>query len=117
MDIEDVLDEFTYGDFSRWLNYFGDYQTFFKFLDRRGLLAGNVDPSDNIDPRDDQSGDWANDLMLYLHKHHPEKYKEYLDLMLGDVRYVNGRPYIICNKEDLSELFCKNRINASRNVY
>lgn len=103
MDIEDVLDDFHGGEFDRWLNYFGDYRTFFKFLDKRGLLI------DEIDPRDDQGDNWSNNLMLYLHEFHPEKYKEYLKIMLGDVDYTNSQPYIICEKGDLSALFCRNR--------
>ena len=108
MDIEDVLEDFTNGEFDRWLAYFGDYKTFFRFLDKRGLLVGNDDPSDNIDPRDDQGGEWANQLMLYLNEYHPEKYKEYIRLMLDDVQYIDDKPYIVCDKEDLSSLFCEN---------
>ena len=109
MDIQDLLDDFTNGDFDRWLNYFGDYKTFFRFLDKRGLLVGNDDPSDDIDPRDDQGGDWANYLMLYLNEYHPEKFKEYVKLILSDVQYIDDKPYIVCDKEDLASLFCDNR--------
>jgi hypothetical protein len=109
MDIQDLLDDFTNGDFDRWLNYFGDYKTFFRFLDKRGLLVGNDDPSDDIDPRDDIGGEWANYLMLYLNQYHPEKYKEYIKLMLSDVQYIDDRPYLVCDKEDLASLFCDNR--------
>jgi len=109
MDIEDVLEDFTNGEFDRWLAYFGDYKTFFRFLDKRGLLVGNDDPSDDIDPRDDQGGEWANYLMLYLNEYHPEKYKEYIKLMLDDVQYIDEKPYIVCDKEDLASLFCDNK--------
>jgi hypothetical protein len=99
MDVQELIDSFNNGEFEDYLKHFGDYETFFKFLDKRRLLG-------DLDPTDDGSGDWANSLMLYFAKSYPEKYREYLLKMLNDIEFVDGVPYIICDKEDLAILFC-----------
>jgi hypothetical protein len=99
MDVQELIDSFNNGEFEDYLKHFGDYETFFKFLDKRRLLG-------DLDPTDDGSGDWANSLMLYFAKSYPEKYREYLLQMLNDIEFIDGVPYIICDKEDLAILFC-----------
>ncbi len=99
MDVQELIDSFNNGEFEDYLKHFGDYETFFKFLDKRRLLG-------DLDPTDDGSGDWANSLMLFFSKSYPEKFRHYLQQMLNDIEYIDGVPYIVCDKEDLAILFC-----------
>jgi hypothetical protein len=99
MDVQELIDSFNNGEFEDYLKHFGDYETFFKFLDRRGLLG-------DLDPTDDGSGDWANSLMLFFAKSYPEKFRHWLQRQLNDIEYIDGVPYIVCDKEDLAILFC-----------
>jgi hypothetical protein len=85
--------------------YFGDYETFFSLLNKKGLM-GEVDPSDSSD-----GSDWENAYLLWLYKNNPPKFYEWINYVLGDIVIEGEKIYWEGNKRDLARLFCDNRRN------
>ena len=107
-NIDDIIERFNDGDYSV-LEYFGvDYQTFFKFLERRGKLT-------EIDPTGKDADEYQNELLLYFYRTDKNKFYHWCNELLADVEFVDGVPYIVTEPEDFAELFCDSR-DASRDT-
>ena len=107
MDFNDIVEKFNNGDLDVE-KYFNDYATFFKILQKRGLM-GEVDPNNAVD-----SDEWQNDYMIWLY--HNDKYSFYhwIPSLLNDIVIKDGVPYLLVDdRGDLSTLFCDNRNSMS----
>lgn len=108
MDLLNIVNNFNNGETEFIEDYFGDYDTFFKFLEKRKLL--NL-----IDPGADNYEKWQNKFFLFLINNDKEVFVEILKntvpyTLLDDVNFINGEPYIeVASPVSFSSLFCKNR--------
>ena len=101
-NIDDIVERFNDGDYSV-LEYFGgDYQTFFKFLERRNKLI-------DIDPKGSLADEYQNELLIYFHNTNIDVFHHWCDDLLNDVEFVDGKPYIVSNPGYFSVLFCDSR--------
>jgi hypothetical protein len=97
MDFQGLIDDLhDGGDLAK--SFFGDFQTFFAVLDKRGYL-------DQIDIEDSEI---QNELLLFLKKSYPQQYNQFIMDKLTDLEIdENGRVFIdLLDLSDLSELFC-----------
>ena len=104
MDINELIESFNEGDTS-FLTYFGnDVTKFFKLVNNRGLF-------DELDMRllDD---DYRNELLLYYRDTNEVKFWEEVLSELSDVEMIDGQPYFVGDREDLSMLFCDHSRNG-----
>lgn len=107
-NIDDIIERFNDGDYSV-LEYFGgDYQTFFKFLERKKKLT-------EVDPTGIDADEYQNELLLYFYRTDKNKFYHWCNELLADVEFVDGVPYIVTEPEDFAELFCDSR-DASRDT-
>ena len=108
---EDVLEQFGNNDFDV-IKYFNDYQTFFNILNKRGLMD-EVDPMNSVG-----STEWQNEYILWLYENDKEKYYYWVNKLLDDVIFEDGKPYLeIANRADLANLFCDgHRYDLSRDT-
>ena len=60
-NIDDLIDEFNNGESEKIINYFGDFETFFNALKRRGKVG-------EISLNTSESDDWENELLLYFYE-------------------------------------------------
>lgn len=106
-NIDDLIEEFNEGDTDYVNRLFGEFETFFKFVDRRGKI-------DEIDiGQTSESEYWENELMLYFYEHHIDKFYHYCNKWLDDIEFEDGKVY--CVRSEASEfaiLFCDNRNNS-----
>ena len=101
-NIDDIVERFNDGDYSV-LEYFGgDYQTFFKFLERRNKLI-------DIDPKGSLADEYQNELLIYFHNTNIDVFHHWCNDLLNDVEFVDGRPYIVSDPGYFSVLFCDSR--------
>jgi len=101
-NIDDIVERFNDGDYSV-LEYFGgDYQTFFKFLERRNKLI-------DIDPKGSLADEYQNELLIYFHNTNIDVFHHWCNELLGDVEFVDGKPYIVSDPGYFSVLFCDSR--------
>jgi hypothetical protein len=101
-NIDDIVERFNDGDYSV-LEYFGgDYQAFFKFLERRNKLI-------EIDPKGSLADEYQNELLLYFYNTNIEVFHYWCNELLGDVEFVDGKPYIVTDPEYFADLFCETR--------
>jgi hypothetical protein len=102
-NIDDLISEFNDGNLDV-SQYFGDNETFFKVVDRRGKI-------DEIDiGQTEESEYWENELMLYFYEHHKDKFYYYCNKWLDDVEFEDGKIYCARNSaSDFAVLFCDNR--------
>ena len=101
-NIDDIIERFNDGDYSV-LEYFGgEFQTFFKFLERRKKLT-------EIDPTGNMADEYQNELLIYFHNTDINKFHFWCNELLSDVEFVDGVPYIVSNPDYFSVLFCDNR--------
>jgi len=101
-NIDDIVERFNDGDYSV-LEYFGgDYQTFFKFLERRNKLI-------DIDPKGSLADEYQNELLIYFHNTNIDVFHHWCNDLLNDVEFVDGKPYIVSNPGYFSVLFCDSR--------
>lgn len=99
MNINDALEMFNNGDFEI-IKYFNDYETFFKMLEKRGLLD-EIDPMNAVD-----SQNWQNEWMLFMYQNNIDVFNSWIDKFFSDVVFENGEPLLVIqNRGDLSELF------------
>ena len=101
-NIDDIVERFNDGDYSV-LEYFGgDYQTFFKFLERRNKLI-------EIDPKGSLADEYQNELLIYFHNTNIDVFHHWCNDLLNDVEFVDGKPYIVSDPGYFSVLFCDSR--------
>ena len=101
-NIDDIVERFNDGDYSV-LEYFGgDYQTFFKFLERRNKLI-------DIDPKGSLAEEYQNELLIYFHNTNIDVFHHWCNDLLNDVEFVDGKPYIVSDPGYFSVLFCDSR--------
>jgi len=103
-NIDDIIEEFNEGNTGYVNKIFGEFETFFKLVDRRGKI-------DEIDiGQTAESEYWENELMLYFYEHHKDKFYHYCGKWLDDVEFENGNAYCVRNSAgDFASLFCDNR--------
>jgi hypothetical protein len=101
-NIDDIVERFNDGDYSV-LEYFGDdYQTFFKFLEKRNKLT-EIDPTGNL------ADEYQNELLIYFHNTNIDVFHHWCNELLGDVEFVDGKAYVVTDPEYFAELFCETR--------
>ena len=101
-NIDDIIERFNNGNY-KVLDYFGgDYQAFFKFLERRNKLI-------EIDPKGSLAEEYQNELLLYFYKTNIDVFHHWCDDLLNDVEFVDGKPYIVSDPGYFSVLFCDSR--------
>jgi hypothetical protein len=97
MDFQEIINDLhDGGDLAK--SFFGDFQTFFAVLDRRGYL-------DQIDIEDSEI---QNELLLFLKKSYPQQFNQFIMDKLTDLEIdEDGRVFLdLSDLSDLSELFC-----------
>jgi hypothetical protein len=103
MDFKELIDDLhDGGDLAK--SFFGDFQTFFAVLDKRGYL-------DQLDIEDSEI---QNELLLFLKKSHPQKFNQFVMDKLTDLEIdEDGKVFLdLSDQSDLSELFCDNSRNG-----
>jgi hypothetical protein len=97
MDFQELIDDLHDGG-NLAKTFFGDFQTFFAVLDKRGYL-------DQIDIEDSEI---QNELLLFLKKSYPQQYNQFIMDKLTDLEIdEDGRVFLdLSDLSDLSELFC-----------
>ena len=103
MDFQELIDDLhDGGDLAK--SFFGDFQTFFAVLDRRGYL-------DQIDIEDSEI---QNELLLFLKKSYPQQFNQFIMDKLTDLEIdEDGRVFLdLSDLSDLSELFCDSPRNG-----
>jgi hypothetical protein len=109
MDIHDLIEKFNDGD-TDFIKYVNDVGTFFKIVDRRGLL-------DELDPEGKLADEYQNELLLFYYEKNKEKFWNYVLKFLSDVEMIDGVPYLILDSQgSLAELFCDDRREISRDT-
>jgi hypothetical protein len=107
MAFNEFIEQFKEGDHENIKKYFNDLKTFFKVLDKRGLLEDVVG---DIDYNLVSGEEWENDIFLYLYENKMDKFNSLVDDFLSDVKYVNGVPYLVISDiSELASLFCDDR--------
>lgn len=98
--VEDIVELFNDGKLDV-KSYFGDYETFFSFLDKSGGLH-LVDPVNGPD-----ADVWENEYLLWQFEHDKPGFLRNVIRILGDVELENGRVYLVGDDlGELSKLFC-----------
>ena len=103
MDFQELIDDLhDGGDFAK--TFFGDFQTFFAVLDKRGYL-------DQIDIEDSEI---QNELLLFLKKSYPQQFNQFIMDKLTDLEIdEDGRVFLdLSDLSDLLELFCDSPRNG-----
>ncbi len=104
MEIQDFIDDFNNGG-NDAEKYFNDYSTFFKILEKRGLM-------DQLDIQGSNIGHLQNELLRYYYVKDKPKFYHSLISILGDVEIVDGVAYLVLDSPgELSKLFCNHRNN------
>ena len=99
---EDILERFNNNDLDVE-KYFNDYQTFFRILEKRGLMS-EVDPKNAVGTEH-----WQNEYLIWLYKNDKSTFDKWIPSLLNDVEYdENGQPFLVLqDRSDLGKLFCK----------
>jgi hypothetical protein len=109
MDIQDFIEDFNNGGTDA-KNYFNDYETFFKILEKRGLM-------NKLDVSGPNIGDIQNDLLRYYYNNDKPTFYRSLNNILGDVEIIDGVAYLVLSSPgELSILFCNHRNDISRDT-
>jgi hypothetical protein len=103
-DINELIERFNDGD-NIIIKVFGDYNIFFKFLERRGLM-GEIDPKNGFN-----SEYWQNEYLIWAHENNKPIFQKWVSEFLGDVIFdENGKAFLtLTDRGDLSDLFCDSR--------
>ena len=102
-DIDDLIEEFNDGDTEKILTYFGDFETFFRAVDRRGKVS-------EISLNTGYSDEYENELLLYFYENDIDKFYHWCKIYLDDIEYENGKVYCVkTSASDFGVLFCDNR--------
>ncbi len=103
MDFQKIIDDFNNGEFDAEL-FFGDWDTFFTVLDKRGLIS----------EIDIENSEVQNSLLIWLHGRDRKRFYEFVVDKLSDVDMgENGVIYL--DLDDISELsnfFCESSRNG-----
>jgi len=103
MDFQELIDDLhDGGDLAK--TFFGDFQTFFAVLDKKGYL-------DQIDIEDSET---QNEFLLFLKKSYPQQFNQVIMDKLTDLEIdEDGRVFLdLSDQSDLSELFCDSPRNG-----
>lgn len=105
MDILDLVNKFNNGEEDFVEDYFGTYENFFKFLNKRKSLH-------LIDTSSYGSDKWENQFLLILLETDKESFIKIISdgYMLNGIEFLNGHPYItVSSPAAFSDLFCRDR--------
>ena len=103
--IRDFLEMFNNNDLDV-VNFFGDYETFFNILKKRGLMS-EVDPKNAVG-----SDDWQNEYLLWSYDNDRENYYKWMNEILSDIVVEGKEVYWQGDRGDLAMLFCDNTRNG-----
>ena len=108
MDFQEIIDDFNNGDFDAEL-FFGDWNTFFTVLDKRGLI-----PQIDLENTEVQ-----NSLLIWLHGRYRKRFHEFVVDKLSDVDMdENGVIYLdLDDRSELSNFFCESSRNGLSKGY
>ena len=108
MDFQEIIDDFNNGEFDAEL-FFGDWDTFFSVLDKRGLIS-------QIDL---ENTEVQNSLLIWLHGRDRKRFNEFVVDKLSDVDMdENGVIYLdLDDKSELSNFFCESSRNGLSKGY
>ena len=101
-NIDDIVERFNDGDYSVLEYFSGDYQVFFKFLERRNKLI-------EIDPKGSLADEYQNELLIYFHNTNIDVFHHWCSELLGDIEFVDGKAYVVTDPEYFADLFCNDR--------
>jgi hypothetical protein len=108
MEFQDIIDQFNDGEFDAEV-HFGDYNTFFTFLNKRGLLS----------QIDIENPEVQNLLLIWLHGSDRKRFHEFVVDKLSDVDMdENGVIYLdLGDRSELSNFFCESSRNGLSKGY
>lgn len=108
MDFQEIIDDFNNGEFDAEL-FFGDWNTFFTVLDKRGLIS-------QIDL---ENTEVQNSLLIWLHGRDRKRFHEFVVDKLSDVDMdENGVIYLdLDDRSELSNFFCESSRNGLSKGY
>jgi hypothetical protein len=108
MEFQDIIDQFNDGEFDAEV-HFGDYNTFFTFLNKRGLLS----------QIDIENTEVQNLLLIWLHGSDRKRFHEFVVDKLSDVDMdENGVIYLdLGDRSELSNFFCESSRNGLSKGY
>lgn len=108
MDFQEIIDDFNNGEFDAEL-FFGDWDTFFSVLDKRGLIS-------QIDL---ENTEVQNSLLIWLHGRDRKRFHEFVVDKLSDVDMdENGVIYLdLDDRSELSNFFCESSRNGLSKGY
>ena len=108
MDFQKIIDDFNDGEFDAEL-FFGDWNTFFTVLDKRGLIS----------QIDIENTEVQNSLLIWLYTRDRKRFLEFVEDKLSDI-FVdeNGVIYLDLNdRSELSNFFCESSRNGLSKGY
>jgi hypothetical protein len=105
MEFQDIIDQFNDGEFDAEY-HFGDYNTFFTFLNKRGLLS----------QIDIENTEVQNSLLIWLYGKDRKRFYEFVIDKLSDVDIdENGTIYLdLDDRSELSNFFCESSRGLSK---
>jgi hypothetical protein len=108
MEFQDIIDQFNDGEFDAEY-HFGDYNTFFTFLNKRGLLS----------QIDIENTEVQNSLLIWLYGKDRKRFHEFVVDQLSDVDIdENGTIYLdLEDRSELSNFFCEGSRNGLSKGY
>ena len=108
MDFQEIIDDFNNGEFDAEL-FFGDWDTFFSVLDKRGLIS-------QIDL---ENTEVQNSLLIWIHGRDRKRFHEFVVDKLSDIDMdENGVIYLDLNdRSELSNFFCESSRNGISKGY
>jgi hypothetical protein len=103
MDFQKIIDDFNDGEFDAEL-FFGDWNTFFTVLDKRGLIS----------QIDIENTEVQNSLLIWLYGRDRKRFHEFVIDKLSDVDMdENGTIYLdLDDRSELSNFFCERSRNG-----
>jgi hypothetical protein len=103
MDFQKIINDFNDGEFDAEL-FFGDWNTFFTVLDKRGLIS----------QIDIENPEVQNSLLIWLHGRDRKRFHEFVVDKLSDIDMdENGVIYLdLDDRSELSNFFCERSRNG-----
>ena len=103
MDFQKIIDDFNDGEFDAEL-FFGDWNTFFTVLDKRGLIS----------QIDIENTEVQNSLLIWIHGRDRKRFLEFVEDKLSDIIVdENGVVYLdLDDRSELSNFFCDRSRNG-----
>lgn len=103
MDFQKIINDFNDGEFDAEL-FFGDWNTFFTVLDKRGLIS----------QIDIENTEVQNSLLIWLHGRDRKRFLEFVEDKLSDIIVdENGVVYLdLDDRSELSNFFCDRSRNG-----